>query len=226
MNKRNKSSFFESSHTNILKKILLKVSYIPFNSRVMWYKVWNKYILFINDIKFGKNLIIINKIYIKKHATAQIEIGDNFTFSNDDAINPLSRNLRGCIFADENSTIKFGNNVGISSACIWAKENIEIGNNVLIGGDCIIMDTDAHNLDYKIRAAKAVDERGRNIDKISAKSSPIKIEDNVLIGTRCIILKGVTIGARSIIGSGSVVTKSIPSDCIAAGNPCKAIKSI
>ena len=123
MNKRNKNSFFESSHTNILKKILLKISYIPFNIRVMWYKVWNKYILFINDIRFGKNLIIINKIYIKKHATAQIEIGDNFTFSNDDAINPLSRNLRGCIIAEENSTIKFGNTVGISSACIWLKKS-------------------------------------------------------------------------------------------------------
>ena len=41
---------------------------------------------------------------------------------------------------------------------------------------------------------------------------------------RCIILKGVTVGARSVIGSGSIVTKSIPSDCIAAGNPCKVIR--
>ena len=52
------------------------------------------------------------------------------------------------------------------------------------------------------------------------------IEDDVLIGTRCIILKGVIIGARTVIGSGSVVTKSIPADCIAAGNPCKVIKYI
>ena len=52
------------------------------------------------------------------------------------------------------------------------------------------------------------------------------IYNDVLIGTRCIILKGVTIGARSIIGSGSVVVKTIPADCIAAGNPCKVIKYI
>ena len=50
------------------------------------------------------------------------------------------------------------------------------------------------------------------------------IEDDVWIGAQSIILKGVTIGARSIIGAGSVVTKSIPSDCIAAGNPCKILK--
>ena len=59
-----------------------------------------------------------------------------------------------------------------------------------------------------------------------AIKSLVIIEDNVLIGKRCIILKGVTIGARSIIGSGSVVTKSIPADCIAAGNPCKVIKQL
>ena len=47
-----------------------------------------------------------------------------------------------------------------------------------------------------------------------------------LIGARSIILKGVKIGARSVIGSGSIVTQNIPSDCIAAGNPCKIIKYI
>ena len=58
------------------------------------------------------------------------------------------------------------------------------------------------------------------------KDSPIKIEDDVLIGANSIILKGVTIGKRTIIGAGSVVTKSIPSDCVAAGNPCRVIKSL
>ena len=52
----------------------------------------------------------------------------------------------------------------------------------------------------------------------------IIIGDDVLIGTNCIVLKGVRIGARSIIGAGSIVTKDIPSDCIAAGNPAKVIK--
>ena len=52
------------------------------------------------------------------------------------------------------------------------------------------------------------------------------IEDDVLIGMNSIILKGVTVGARSIIGAGSVVTKSIPSDVIAAGNPAKVLKKL
>lgn len=50
------------------------------------------------------------------------------------------------------------------------------------------------------------------------------INDNVFIGARCIILKGVTIGSKSIIGAGSVVTKNIPEGEIWAGNPAKFIK--
>ena len=79
------------------------------------------------------------------------------------------------------------------------------------------MDSDAHSLDYIIR---------REPTKDIPKSKPIVIEDDVLIGTGTIILNGVTIGARSIIGAGSFVTKDIPKDCITAGNPCKMIKKI
>lgn len=104
--------------------------------------------------------------------------------------------------------------------CIRAKQYIKIGNNVNIGGDCILLDTDAHNMNYKIRR-KRDGEDGR-----TANSAPIIIEDDVLIGARCIILKGVTIGAHSVIAAGSIVTKSIPKDCVAGGNPCKIIKNI
>lgn len=55
---------------------------------------------------------------------------------------------------------------------------------------------------------------------------PIKIEDNVWIGGGAIILPGVTIGRNSVIGAGSVVTRSIPADCVAVGNPCRVIKHI
>lgn len=124
------------------------------------------------------------------------------------------------VYAGEGAKIKIGNDVGISSACIRAKQYIKIGNNVNIGGDCILLDTDAHNMNYKIRR-KRDGEDGR-----TANSAPIIIEDDVLIGARCIILKGVTIGAHSVIAAGSIVTKSIPKDCVAGGNPCKIIKNI
>ena len=160
-----------------------------------------------------------NKIYIIKHNSAEISIGNDFVFTSGSCFNAHCRNIRGCLYAAESAKISIGDNVGISSATLWAKEEIRIGNHVNIGGDCILLDTDAHNLDYRIR-------RDGKRDTFTAKSKPIVIEDDVLIGTRCIILKGVTIGARSVIGSGSVVTKSIPADCVAAGNPCRVIRSL
>lgn len=205
---------------------LYKIPRLPRKLGKIYYKYWNRFIFRINKITFGKNMQIYNQFYLIKHPTANISIGDNFEFTSGEAFNPLCRNIRGCIYACENAVIKIGNNVGISSACLWAKEKIEIGKNVKIGGDCILMDTDAHTLDFRIRNSGQTDDKGEAIDTILANSKPIIIEDDVLIGTRCIILKGVTIGARSIIGSGSIVTKSIPNDCIAAGNPCKVIKHI
>lgn len=194
-----------------------QIIFIIFN-RIFW-----KY----RNVQFGKNLRVFNRFYLSKHATAKLIIGDNFTFSSGDGINPLCRNIRGKIYLDQGAKIYIGNNVGISSACLWAKELIEIGNYVNIGGDCIIMDTDAHNLNWDIRAGVAHDENGDKIsDTSTAKSAPIKIGNNVLIGTRSIILKGVKIGDRAIIAAGSVVTKTIPSDCIAGGNPAKIIKYI
>lgn len=62
------------------------------------------------------------------------------------------------------------------------------------------------------------------MDDRNKKSKAIVIGDDVLIGANSMVLKGVTIGARSVIGAGSVVTCNIPDDVIAAGNPAKVIK--
>ena len=53
---------------------------------------------------------------------------------------------------------------------------------------------------------------------------PIEIENNVWIGGGCILLPGVTIGENSVIGAGSVVTRPIPPNCVAVGNPCRVIR--
>ena len=187
---------------------------------------WNKIYFFLNNIKYGKNFRVFNHLYLKIHVGALVQIGNNCTIMSGAGLNPLSRNIKTCIYVGKKATLKLGYDVGISSSTLWVKESVSIGNSVAIGADCIIMDTDAHNLDWKIRCSEETNEYGESVDMVTAASAPIVIEDNVLVGARCIILKGVTIGARSIIGSGSIVTKDIPSDCIAAGNPCKVIKSI
>lgn len=175
--------------------------------------MWNKLLLKLTGAKVGVKCRIYNRIHYFLHPKGSILIGDNFTFSSGSNFNQLSRNIRGSIYIAEGASLKIGNNVGISSSCLWVTNSIMIGDYVNIGADSLILDTDAHHLDWQKRRSSG--ER---------KCKPIVIEDDVFIGTRCIILKGVTIGARSVIGAGSVVSKSIPADCIAAGNPCKIIK--
>ena len=92
--------------------------------------------------------------------------------------------------------------------------NVTIGNNVLIGSGCLITDTDAHPIDW----------RERRLSNNTKAVAPVVIGDDVFIGARSIILKGVHIGNRSVIGAGSVVTKDIPADSIAAGNPAVIVK--
>ena len=120
------------------------------------------------------------------------------------------------------ATITIGNHVGMSSPCIWINERLTIGNHVNIGGNCMILDTDVHQLDYLARRGNV--NANVNGAEQMVQTAPVTIEDDVWIGANCQILKGVTIGARTVIGAGSVVTKSIPADCIAAGNPCRVIR--
>ena len=82
----------------------------------------------------------------------------------------------------------------------------------------VIYTSDFHSLNANIRRTKN--------DIKSRKTSPVKIGNDVFIGAKCIILKGVEIGDRSIIGAGSVVTKNIPNDEIWAGNPARFIRKI
>ena len=131
-----------------------------------------------------------------------VEIKDNVTISYDVSV-----------ITHDNAPIK------VIEGATDIVGKIVIGNNVRIGGDCIVIDSDCHSLNY-------VHRRGAVSDMLNTKSKQITIEDDVMIGARCIILKGVVIGARSVIGAGAVVTRSIPADCIACGNPAKIIKRI
>jgi acetyltransferase-like isoleucine patch superfamily enzyme len=80
----------------------------------------------------------------------------------------------------------------------------------------LIADTDFHPL----RPSERHDSQ-----KAFAEAKPVQIMENVFIGTRVMVLKGVTIGEGSVIGAGSVVTQDIPAGSIAAGNPCRVIRA-
>jgi acetyltransferase-like isoleucine patch superfamily enzyme len=138
------------------------------------------------------------------------------------------------ICQSKDALIKIGNNVFIGSGSqIISSKAITIGNNVLISSDVIIQDNDAHSLNYEPRAHDIEYALARHLgNPLSEKdwskiaSEEIRICDNSWIGMRAIILKGVEIGERSIVGAGSVVTKSVPSDVVVAGNPAVIVKKL
>ena len=213
----------------IVSKLTRKFLHFPRFVRKQFYLRYNRLCLrlCIGWNNLGKRAMVFNHIYLDIHSDSNVKIGDDFTFTSGECINPLCRNQRGCIVAERpNSIIEIGHHVGMSSPCLWAKERITIGNYVKIGGDCIFMDSDAHNLDWRIRNSQVMFSPMESLDIHTCKCAPIVIEDHVLIGARSIILKGVTIGHGSVIGAGSVVVRDIPANCIAAGNPCVVIKML
>lgn len=168
-------------------------------------------------LPFNKTWRIYGKFYISRpnrfHAKPTIIIGNDLLLQ---AI--LVKNNFGIIqpnyfFLGPDAKLIIGNNVGISGSTLSVSNSIEIGNNVLIGSGCVISDSDSHPI--------LPSERG---DHSKTLSNPVIIEDDVFIGARSIVLKGVSIGKGAVIGAGSVVTKSIPAYSIAAGNPARVIK--
>lgn len=139
---------------------------------------------------------------------------------------------------------KVGKNVGIGVPfyCDHGK-SIFIGDDVIVGLNCTFVDNAEIHIGNRVMIAPNVQiytashptlPQERLIDNWEGVSptyfityaKPVIIEDNVWIGGGAIILPGVTIGKNAVIGAGSVVNKSIPENCVAAGNPCKVIKKL
>lgn len=171
------------------------------------HKIYNRKLLKEQKVNCSGKIIINGKIIIKNKG--KIIIGDNVLINNNSEFNPVGM-PHATILCTQNdsSLIEIGNNVGISGASIVAATSVKIGNNVLIGGGVGIWDTDFHPLNPEQR--KIHRTKG-------AKTSPVVIEDDVFIGARAIILKGVTIGKGAIIGAGAIISKNVPAGTSVVG---------
>lgn len=126
---------------------------------------------------------------------------------------------------DYGKNIHIGNNVSVNMNCTFVDCNkIEIGNNVLIASNVQIY-TATHPVELADRLTP-----DWNPDSweyfCRTYALPVKIGNGCWIGGGAIILPGVSIGDGTVIGAGSVVTKDIPANCVAVGNPCRVIRSI
>ena len=190
---------------------------LPRKFRAAWSRCGNAVRFRLQGVRLGRGSRIEGKVYLRLDGRSTVSIGQNCHIVGGLGINRIGRDLASSLSAGEGAVIRIGDGVGISNSCLWALERIEIGNHVNIGADCILLDHDAHSLD-------PLERRDYAIDRQHTATAPIVIGDDVLIGARCIILKGVHIGARSVIGAGSVVTGDIPAGEVWAGNPARKIR--
>jgi acetyltransferase-like isoleucine patch superfamily enzyme len=111
---------------------------------------------------------------------------------------------------------------------IWAQTNVEIGNYVLISHLVDVHDSSSHSLQADVRRWDPINlfERERPVNWDEVSSDPIRIEDDVWIGFKSSVLKGVTIGQGAVIAAGTMVTKDVPPYTLVAGNPARIIRDL
>lgn len=160
------------------------------------------------EISGGNRFFGFTKFY--KERNSKLKIGRSNVFRSSQFSNLIGIN-RPCVLSTlrPESNLNIGNCCGFSGTVINCFHQISIGNNVMVGANSLIMDGDWHLDDVRAGASNAV-----------------MIEDNVWIGEGVKVLKGVRIGKNSVIGAGSIVTKDIPENVFAAGNPCRVLKNL
>jgi len=143
---------------------------------------------------------------------ATLRIGQRWKAVSRLTANSMGVNQPVYIHLGPNAAVEIGDDVGMSGCTITAKEKIIIGDRVLLGTGVVVTDNDAH----PIHPAQ------RN-DHNLIRKAPVRIANDVFVGARAMILKGVTIGEGAVVGAGSIVTKSVPAFAIVAGNPARVI---
>lgn len=137
--------------------------------------------------------------------------------------------------AGELSIIAPGGRLQVGNYCfigpgtrVWAQTSVTIGNHVLISHYVDIHDTNAHSTNAILRRQDPVNlfERGTQIDWRNVNSKAVVIEDDVWIGFKSSILKGVTVGKGAIVAAGAMVIKDVPQYTLVAGNPARVIRQL
>ena len=165
-------------------------------------------------VVFGENTQIVGPID-KRASKSRIVIGRDCL-------------IEGVLVTEtDQSEIRIGNNVYIGGHTnLDCALSIVIEDDVLISYECTISDSDNHSLLYRLRKHDLSEWKHGRHDWTTTASAPIRIMRGAWIGTRAIILKGVTVGEGAIVAAGSVVTRDVSPWTIVGGNPAKLIRDL
>ena len=160
--------------------------------------------LSIND-----KALILNMPKVKMAKGSRIIVGENVTLNSSPRLNPLTEHSVVLRTLTPTACIEFKDNSGISGSNVICANKITVGEYTIIGANTLIYDSDGHAYSH---------EKGWNTPRLKS-GRPITIGKKCFIGTRCIILGGVTIGDSCVISAGTVLTQDVPSGHKAYGNP-------
>jgi len=179
-----------------------------------------KLALLRDDVIVGDGVDVIGRPVLAVHSGSSITIGARVSLISKSFATALGvnhpvvlRTLR------TRAAIRIGDDVGISGGSICAAKSVEIGAGSMLGANVTIADTDFHSL-------SPTTPYFCGHEAPSTAVRPVVIGKRVFIGMNAVVLKGATIGDNSVIGAGSIVTASIPLNSVAAGNPCRVIRSM
>jgi acetyltransferase-like isoleucine patch superfamily enzyme len=170
----------------------------------------------------GGRPMLHGKVLIYSSATGSITLGEGVVLAASTRANSLE--ARGPVILrtlTPGASIVIGDDSGLTSSTISASTRVVIGRRVLIGSGVLITDSDHH----VVRPDAGQSRRHLGLPKPNLEDRVV-IEDDVFVGARSIILKGVRIGEGSVIGAGSVVSSDVPPYSIAAGNPCRVVGDV
>jgi acetyltransferase-like isoleucine patch superfamily enzyme len=169
-------------------------------------------------VEMGNGCYFVGHPLIKIAPGARVTLGNEVHVYSRANSNPAGLPHPTILAALEpQSFITIADKTGVSGASIAARSGITIGKNVLVGAGACIWDTDFHPIDPKKRGLHPTRD---------AQSAPIRIDDEVFIGARAMILKGVTIGLGAVVGACAVVTKNVAPYAIVAGNPARVVGTV
>jgi acetyltransferase-like isoleucine patch superfamily enzyme len=139
-----------------------------------------------------------------------LEIQEGVKINTRVASNPvIGRQRTTLMVMAPGARMVIGAYVGMSGVCICAANCVEIGERTIIGADALVTDTDFHS---------PLPDGGWSNDA-AGNSAPVRIGKGCFIGARAIILKGVTIGDGAVVAAGALVTRDVPAEHLAIGNP-------
>lgn len=178
---------------------LLKEIYL----RVLKVRLWRHGVTLKGKVR-GNRVVLLNR--------GRITLGHNVGLNSFP-----DGQLHRCVLKTYTDTaeISIGEHVKVNGAMIYAREHVSLGDYCLLGPGVVIIDNDSHP-----PVLDAIERRQ------APPSAPVRIGNNVWIGMRSLITKGVSIGDNAIIAAHSVVTRDVPANTLVGGNPARVIRQL